>query len=74
MRSIFRATEMDHTIETCEGCASTVTSMCIEFLLGENVATVLSQKAEVVSVRPRRRSSIEWIVFLVGLPHKRTRP
>lgn len=41
MGSILEAGEVDHAINAGKGSASTTVSMRIEFLLGEDVATVL---------------------------------
>ena len=41
MRSVIGASKMDHAIEAGERSASTLTMMLVEFLLGQDVSTVL---------------------------------
>lgn len=41
MRAIFGAIEMNHAIDTRERCATTLVTVGIELLLGENITAVL---------------------------------
>lgn len=41
MRSVFSAIEMDHAVDASKGCAATLVTVGIEFLLGEDITTVL---------------------------------
>lgn len=52
MRSVIRAREVHHAINAGKRCASTLAPMRIEFLLGQNIATALETKANIVSVIP----------------------
>lgn len=47
MRSVIRASKMDHTIKTCKGGTAALAMMLVEFLLGQDVSTILSRSRSV---------------------------
>lgn len=62
MRPILRAPKMGHAINAGEGGTTTAIAMGIEFLLGEDIATVLqpSRSCQFRDSRSRRGAWLEW--------------